>query len=46
MLEGKWGAKGSGAKRLEEFVETVGPQAYNDVVLGRNIAEGRARVRF
>jgi len=39
MLEGKWGVEGSMAKGLEEFVETVGPEAYNGVVLSRYIAE-------
>ncbi len=39
MLEGKWGVEGSTVKGLEEFVETVGPEAYNDVVLRRYIAE-------
>ncbi len=39
MLEGKWGVEGSTAKGLEEFVETVGPEAYNDVVLRRYISE-------
>jgi hypothetical protein len=41
MFEGKWRVEGSTAKGLEEFVETVGPEAYNDVnvVLCRYIAE-------
>ena len=39
MLEGKWGVEGSTAKGLEEFVETVGPEAYNDIVLRKYIAE-------
>ena len=39
MLEGKWEAEGSTAKGLEEFVEAVGPEAYNDVILRRYIAQ-------
>ena len=39
MLEGEWGVKGSALKGFEEFVETVSPEAYNDVVLCRNVAK-------
>jgi len=49
MLKGKRRVEGSTAKGLEEFVEAVGPEAYNDVVLCRYIAERqgwRARMRF
>jgi hypothetical protein len=48
VLEGKWGVKGSTAKGFKKFVETIGPEAYDDIVLRRNIAERRgwrARVR-
>ena len=39
MFEGERGGEGSTTKRFEEFVEAVGPEAYNDVVFHRNIAE-------
>jgi hypothetical protein len=39
MLKGKRGVEGCTTKGLEELVKTVGPEAHNDVVLRRNVAE-------